>query len=261
MNIDLKHIEKLLEELSVKSMESLDHHGFGVMSEGIEGITQRYLYEKIFKRWERAKSDNATHINLNIHKIDTICRHLGYRNYMAFKLEVEANSLSEELKSCVGTWRSYVRRSTKKGSLYSSPVKIYLDKNTVHFMLRGPQREFYGTVKLKSGCLFLLMESEDGKEFHHVYKLGRMLRADVLQGIFSGVLTANEPIGGRTVLIREKEGDFDRLENEELDIERIKTDDSLIYRRLAQYFEGFNDNNLRIQPVNTFTIDDIGDCD
>jgi hypothetical protein len=70
------------------------------------------------------------------------------------------------------------------------------------------------------------------------------------------VSTVFEPIGGRTVLIRTEE-DFTKLKNLELDIADMKRSQDKAQRLLAEYFRTYKDNNLKINAVTTFTVDDL----
>ncbi len=103
------------------------------------------------------------------------------------------------------------------------------------------------------------MQSDSRKEFHHVYRIGKRETPDVLRGMFSGVSTNFDPIAGRVVLIRQKEK-FEELKIAQLDMSQLQTSDAVTDRRLAEYFQQFEDNNLRISGTPYFSIDDLGVC-
>lgn len=103
--------------------------------------------------------------------------------------------------------------------------------------------------------MFILMKSESGKQLHHVYKIGIREKPQVLQGIFSGVSTTFEPIGGRVVLVAAREP-FVKLEGKELTPMELKKSGDL-GTRLARYFESYDGNNLRINPVVSFGENDL----
>jgi len=107
--------------------------------------------------------------------------------------------------------------------------------------------------------LFILMKSSSGKEFHHVYRIGKREEPALLRGMFTGVSTSFDVIGGRTVLIRQKEN-FSKLRIAQLDMSDLRKSESLEDRRLAEYFEVFEKNNLRIAGTPYFSLDDLGKC-
>jgi len=100
------------------------------------------------------------------------------------------------------------------------------------------------------------MRASKGKEFHHVYKIGTREKPSLLKGVFSGVSTAFDPIGGRTVLIRSDE-DFSKLKNAELAINEIAKSGSKTEKKLAMYFMNRSENNLSIGRVITFNENEL----
>ena len=80
-----------------------------------------------------------------------------------------------------------------------------------------------------------------------------------MRGMFTGVSTSFDVIGGRTVLIRQKEN-FSKLRIAQLDMSDLRKSESLEDRRLAEYFEVFEKNNLRIAGTPYFSLDDLGKC-
>src|SRR5690606_32346735 len=99
------------------------------------------------------------------------------------------------------------------------------------------------------------MEAESGKRLHHIYRIGVREKPQVLQGIFSGVSTTFEPIGGRVVLLAVSEP-FEKLEGKELTPAELEQGGTL-GARLARYFESYDGNNLGINPVVSFGEDDL----
>lgn len=222
-----------------------------------EKISGRYLYRYLFLRAKEARKTNTKILSLKTFNLDTLAGFLTPGMTFLEWCDRADRPLDNELVSCIGNYYCYVRRNAEEGTLMRSPVQIFERDNSVYFKLRGPRWTYEGAAHLKNGCLFILMQANGGKEIHHVYKLGKRERPQVLQGVFSGVSTVFEPIAGRTVLIRTEE-DFTRLKNLELDIAGMKRSKDKEQRRLAEYFQSYETNNLKINPVTTFTLDDLG---
>ena len=256
----IEYIERLIAMLVEKTGETPDHAGFGYMSEKIgDGISQRYLYDKLQKRIDKAKEVEEEYVQLSLFKLDKIARFLGFKSFKDFQKSCD-EPINTVLKSCIGTWISYVRRNSEHNVLYASPVLVYEENQKIWFHLKGPTWAYNGLLKYRNGCLFSLFEANGGKQFHHVYKIGNREDPQVLQGVFSGVSTANEPIAGRAVLIKQ-EKEFTSLENQALRLSEVLSSTSLVLRRLAEYFSNHQVNNLGISQVTTFDIDDLGKCE
>jgi hypothetical protein len=263
MKFLIKHIEILLEQLARKTKQSLDQRGFENMGEVISDkmktpISERYLYETLFLKARDEKKKGHESMTLQAHKVNKLAEFLGYEAYEDFVGELE-NPLPVILQKCIGVYGAYIRRNTDKGVVLFSPVEITEKERKTKWVLKGPIRDYKGEVEFKNNCLFVLMKGESGKQFHHVYQIGQRERPDVLQGIFSGVSTAFEPIGGRVVLIRADQK-FDDLKVFSSSIADLKKSKSLQDRRLAEYFSDYSDNNLALRKSMTFSLDDLGDC-
>jgi hypothetical protein len=259
MNVKVDHIEQLLTALARKTNRPQDRKGFDEISDAVDDdtITGRYLYEYLYLKAKEARKQNIKILSYKPPKLDRLAHFLIPDSTFLEWCNRVNSPLNHELVSCIGNYYCYVRRNAEEGTLMRSPVQIFERDNGVHFKLRGPRWTYEGPAHLKNGCLFILMQASGGKEIHHIYKLGKREKPLVLQGIFSGVSTVFEPIGGRTVLIRTEE-DFTKLKNLELDIADMKRSQDKEQRRLAEYFLSYNANNLKINPVTTFTLDDLG---
>ncbi|MCZ8216363.1 MAG: hypothetical protein O9262_09010, partial [Cyclobacteriaceae bacterium] len=169
--------------------------------------------------------------------------------------------LNPIIKGCLGVYQCYLRRNTTQAVILSSPVSISesIEKQVV-FELKGPEQTYSGNVVLKNNCLFILMQAANGKEFHHVYKIGQKLEPKLLQGVFSGMSTSSEPIAGRVILIRSDQP-YQQIENQSIPIEKLKQSTLLSERRIAEYFATYEENNLSLPKSMTFSIDDLGSCD
>ncbi|MBT1688271.1 hypothetical protein [Dawidia soli] len=259
MDVKIHHIEQLLAALARKTNRPQDTKGFEEISDMIDdvAISGRYLYKYLFLRAKEARKTNVRVLSYKPPKLDKLAGFLIPGITFLEWCDRVDRPLDNELVSCTGNYYCYVRRNAEEGTLMRSPVQIFERDNGVHFKLRGPRWTYEGAALLKNGCLFILMHASGGKEIHHVYKLGKREKPQVLQGVFSGVSTVFEPIAGRTVLIRTEE-DFTKLKNLELDIAGMKRSQDKEQRRLAEYFMAYKDNNLKINPVTTFTLDDLG---
>ena len=251
---------QLLDDLSERSTEPLDHAGFGYMSElinetiGQQLISQKYLYENLFKKVEKLGSRADASLRLSLNKLDAIARYLGFRNFSELEHHYE-QPVSPIVKSCLGTWLCYVRRNTSRPVILMSPVQISMEGQKVAYRLKGPTRHYNGSLQHHAGCLFCHFESPDGKRFQHVYKVGSCMSPEVLQGVFSGVSSAFDPIGGRVVLVR-TQASFDTLVNRQYALNTTSPDPDLD-ENIHNYFRDYCDNNLMIKPAITFTEDDL----
>lgn len=257
MKVKASHIEQLLNRLSQKTECSQDYHGFGVMSAMLDGITQRYLYENLFRKKEKVIKSRTEEMNLQPTNLNTLAMFLGFQGFQDFCQSLDS-PLNEVLASCVGEYYSYVRRNSEQSVILRSPVNIYKDDKKIRLKLHGPVVVFEGELKLSNGCLFVLMHAPNGKVIHHVYKVGAGIRPKVLQGIFSGVSSLFDPIGGRVVLVRQEENK--KLTHEALDIMTLKKSPSLEDRRIAEYFEHRYENNIgiRVAGILSLSLDDLG---
>lgn len=255
--VNIEYIDLLLEKLSRKSGHSRDRYGFGKMSEeiGSSVITQKYLYENLDGRLQKLKREGKKQVSLTPNRLDELAQYLGLQGFGEFVKRLE-NPIDPVLASCVGSYYSYVRRSAKEGVVYQSPVVIREENNEIQLTLKGPAMTYGGKLMLRHGCLFCLMESKEGKAFHHIYKIGQRHQPHVLLGVFSGVSTAYHPIGGRVVLIR-KDEKFEHLHNEELPIQALRASSNAIHQKLAHYFESFEKNNIKVNTPITFGLDEL----
>ena len=247
---DVKH---LIEQVARKTNESQDYTGFGQISEKVGGtISRKYLYY-LYNRVKKGLDDK---VNLSPYKMDELARFLGYQNFNTFLDQVQM-PLDPVLKSLEGSYYSYVRKRSKKGILLSSPVCIVEQENRVILTLKGANWHYVGELTIVDGCLFCTMKSEKSKKsFHHVYKMGKSEFPKVLLGLFTGVSSANDPIAGRCVLIRQQEL-FDSLHNQQLSIDEMVDSQNQEYKNLAKYFSMYEDNILRINTPGGFDLDDL----
>lgn len=255
MRAFISHLDELLYLLSVKTKLAIDVQGLKDMSEKV-GLKEKYLYEYIYRKKEKARKAGEAEISVQSSRLDLMVQYLGFQHYAAFVRSLEQPT-DPVLQGLIGNYYSYVRRNDDKGYLLRSPVRVFQDDHQLVFELHGPSWIYRGELKLVQGCVFvLLVAAGGGKMIHHVYRIGNREKPDVLQGIFSGVSTSFEPIGGRTVLVRVAE-EFSLLTNAEATVEAFKSSAFDFEQAVAHYLKDYAANNLRIQRVTTYRTDDL----
>ncbi len=253
MKVSKEELSQLFDLLSSKTGESLNLTGFREMEFKIEnGITQRYLYDKYL-----TVQDISSHAEVSINEtlLTAIIQYVGFENYREFQHFLQ-NPIPEVLKHCEGTWVSYVRQNSGNGIVYQSPVRIYEESNKMIFHLKGPSMVYQGEISFNNGCLFTTFKAQNQKQFQHIYKIGNSKHPKLMQGIFSGISSSNDPIGGRTILLRSDLG-FNQLKNEQLSIDQMISSEDSSLKKMGEYFKDFHQNNLRLNPSMTFDIYDL----
>jgi hypothetical protein len=253
--VKVDHLHKLLYALHKKTGLELSTKNLQTISEKIEGIGSDYLYWKIqYPIKDKKKNDT---IGLRITQLDNIARYLGFENFQNFIAHIELDK-DPQIMSLIGNYYSYVRRNSEKENyILRSPVKIEQRKDgKIEFQLKGPAYTFRGEIYSKKGCIFILMKADEGKVFHHIYKIGDRQTPSVMQGVFSGVSTAFDPIGGRTVLVRTEEP-YTSLKNASLSVHELRRSKMAVEKRLAVYFKEYSNNNIAPNRSSTFGISDL----
>lgn len=253
------HLDRLMVMIAKKTKQSFNTKGFQAMREAIgeNKISETYLYQKIYRGIENAKRNGKKTVNLNRGLLDNLADFLGYPTYPEFVEQTDA-PVNAILLSCVGNYYSYVRQNDDKGIILRSPVSVYVKDGKVRFELKGGKWIYAGEVEITHGCLFILMRSSGGKMIHHVYKIGAREQPQVLQGIFSGVSTAFDPIGGRAVLVRSEEQDSEKLFNKKMEVTKLTKSKDVELKNIGNYLADRNGNNLSINSIGmTFGIDDL----
>ena len=252
MKIQASELRELYKLLSERTDEPIDFKGLESISNKIGGsISQKYLYEKL----REVNVDKKEEVSINNAKLDVLLGYLGFDSYKDFRYH-QANPILEELKSCEGNWINYVRQNSAKGYVLASPVKISQERQRMVYLLKGPDYNYQGNVNLRNGCLFCSFSNENGKQFHHVYKIGSRRSPDVLQGVFSGISTSNEPIAGRTILVRNVH-DFEKITNCKYTITELMASENDTSQAIGTYFNKYSDNNLALNRVITYGLEDL----
>lgn len=243
----------MLDRLSEETGFMLDYSGLREMTEAIGIQNNHYLYKKVLQQITKKK--DTEFVGLRAFQLNQIAKFLGYKSFQELESSLN-NSLAPQLASFEGAYYCYVRANHSEGWIFRSPVRIVIKEKKLVFELKGPAINYKGESSSRGGCLFILMTSAEGKAFHHVYKIGERHRPYVLQGVFSGVSTAFDPIGGRTVLVRQ-ENTFDTLTNRRSKISVMKKSKSEEDRAVASYLSEYNKNNLSIAKSASFGIEDL----
>lgn len=231
----------------------MDYSGFRFMQESIPGLSEDYLYKKIYTRIKDLKDQEM--VGIGNFQLEKILEFLGYNSLDAFRNYIE-NPYGDQLMSLIGNYYCYVRANHSEGRVLRSPVKIFYDEQLLRFELHGKDHVYKGEMKLSDGILYILMSAPIGKTFHHVYKIGKRHEPNVMQGVFSGVSSAPDPIGGRTVLIKQSEP-FENLENKKIPVEAMLNSTSLEESRVGSYFKDYHNNNLSPFKSSDFGFDDL----
>ena len=253
MKIKSGLVLSLFDKLCEKSGYRLDYQGFQDMAEVIgEDIRRKFLYEKY------NKARKGEEVDFQESKLKLLLAYLDFKNLKDFQYAIE-HPIPGILLDCAGVWKNYVRQNSDQGILFQSPVEIKEVSGRMFYTLRGPGATYSGEVKLSNGCLVTTFDNaENGKEFHHIYKIGRRKSPKVLQGIFSGMSTAGDPIGGRTVLIK-TDKEFNEIANEKLFVQDLSKSETRIARALGTYYKSYERNNLRLNQVITYDWEDLAD--
>lgn len=253
MKIKVGHLHRLLLLLSERTGEPLDRSGLRNIAAEVGGIGEDYLYKKIF--YEIRDRDKDSVLSLRDAQLNSVARFLGHRNILTAIATFESPA-DEQLLSMVGSYYIYVRQNSIKGLVFQSPVEIVQTGANFVLRLKGPSWTYEGDLKIKHGCLFVLLASPEHKSFYHIYKIGTRRNPTVIQGIFSGVSTAFDPIGGRAVLLKVK-APFSTLQNRAFTLEELRKSDVGDNRILSHYFADYATNNLSINKVVSFEIEDL----
>jgi hypothetical protein len=104
--------------------------------------------------------------------------------------------------------------------------------------------------------VYCLLESKQDKNLHLVFNVGHSKRPNVLQGVFSGMSTAGDPIAGREVLVRRKEKIFE-LKNSRQSISEMLKSKSEEEKIIGKYFKEVNQNILKGGKSSTYELTDL----
>ena len=122
--------------------------------------------------------------------------------------------------------------------------------------MKGPNRTFTGNLKYEGNCLCCHLVSQQDKDLHLVFYAGLEQNPRVIQGVFSGISSAGDPIAGREVLVRQDEK-FNMLQNFRRPIQEMLESKSAEAQIIAMYFKNPEHNILKAGKASTFSIGDL----
>jgi hypothetical protein len=252
MDAQVGHLRILMERALAKAVVQPTGTGFEILAEQIhKDMKPSYLQKKIYQQLSR--KGNSDTIGLRDEQLNMIAAYVGFPNYYAFE-ESFHSKRSAILDECIGTYYSYVRMNNRQSTvILRSPVQVFFEKDKYIMELHGVKNDFAGEVTLMDGCLFILLTAEVGKVIHHIYRIGKNKAPQVLQGVFSGVTSTFEPIGGRIVLVRVA-SDFNSLSPSEITDPSIQ---GIELEPLFRYLQDFEANNLSLKPATSCTMRDL----
>jgi hypothetical protein len=252
-------IKLLFEKLAaaIDGHQSLDSRGFHKMSDyigkktGNHSIDNRYLYET-YTRLNKNIKEGKKEVKIYVEKLDIISKALGYERFLHFT-ETILSPVDKQLAGCIGTWWSIVRANNGQYIL-KAPVKLSMkkDQSGILIELQGGQRVFNGTVTLRAGNIFCELDTGIDKKLYIVMKVGTSAHPRLLQGTFSGISTAGDPIAGRELFLREEKLKFEEMKWSKLDV-----DNNTLDSRINHYFSDYEKNCIKINNVSTFSMTDL----
>jgi hypothetical protein len=252
MEVSVRYLKQLIDALSKKHRKGTDMKGLEAICEAVN-VTPSYLYKKIANPIANLRDNDKIRLRTSI--VSQLLNDIGFATISEFEQHVDS-PMSQQARSLIGSYYSYVRRNTTDGVLLRSPVQIKEVDHQLIFMLTGDRLEYKGKLELSNGVVSVLMNSMEGKAFHHIYRIGTMEKPKVIQGIFSGVTSGFDPIGGRVVLERREEA-FSGLKPAALDIAELKKTRLKSNQQLATYFSKYVDNNLKVGRSASFSFNDL----
>lgn len=265
-------VKKLFVHLAETANENLNHAGFLAMSEFIKAkvresdVSQEYLY-KTFNSIEISIKDNIERkrnhkskskpylekmVRTSIYKLDFIAKAAGFKSFTDFKNKKDSPP-DGILTSCCGNWW-YIIRSYTGEYIVKAPARIFLGETDgkIKMELQGRELYYRGSVELRAGNVFCILDSGKEKLLYLVSKIGTCKTATLMQGVFCTISTATEPVGGRHLLIKENGEEFNKMKWDKLSLRNAPLDKRIIY-----YFKKLDNNCTQIGRTNTFDLSDI----
>jgi hypothetical protein len=265
MKFNRTDIEKLLNKIAEETLLDLAHTNFTAIKERLDeryrelypskkpvAYSDEYLYRKLYLP---AQKPNRQTVSANVAIINAIAQSIGYDSFNHFTRVVDSDD-NPVLKNCKGQWYSYVRCNSGQPYILRAPVLIYSEKKIMRMKLQGGVRTFIGNVVADGTCIYCMLKSSEVKNIHMVLKTGLSTRPNVIQGVFSGLSTAGDPIAGREVLVRQ-EKKFEELSHKRIAIAEMLKSGEHEDRVLARYFDRKESNILKAGTSSTFELGDL----
>ena len=251
----------LLNEIAREAGVTLQYASFGEIYSKIEEkipdlpFSDRYLYKQVYQPLQKLQGKNDI-IRLNSNNVEHLVKYLSYTNYDQF-IKVQSQPVHPVLMDFENTnWYSYVRCNSGEEYVLVSPVRFIAEGREIFMHLKGPRRTFTGKLKFGGNCIYCDLESGQEKNLHLVFYTGFAKQPDVLQGVFSGMSTAGDPIAGREVLIRQP-GKLSTLQNSRRPIGEMMSSKNEEEQAVGSYFKNPAQNILKAGKASTFGIDDL----
>jgi hypothetical protein len=258
---EVKYVRQLLEEVLDKLGVQSDFVGFDTLSKKLnlykitkgKLISPKYLRENLWYEIRKSEASGITHRKFKADYLDRIAKILGKDDFRHFVRSCR-DPLPEGMERLMGNWWSLVRANSGDWIL-KAPIRIYTNAEDGKPMMdmRGGQQLFTGPLALREGILFCELHSGKTKSFYLVMKVGVNEKVQVLQGIFAGISSAGDPIGGREVFIKEENlQDF-----EAMNWQKLALTDKSLQPEVKTYFGQYEGNCLKIKNASRFSLDDL----
>lgn len=255
MDIKVKTVLLILEELSDRHGTTQDYSGFGELEailevEGNLNISQKYLYENMQLQAKRASDRGEEEMQLSRSYLNQIVQYLGCKSIESYERQKFVSvPVNPVLESSMGSWCSYTRVNSKKPMILQAPIVIYHSQEhsgTLMMKMQGYACEYLGEIRLTAfNTLNCSLESSiQRKAFHIVLRMGMVFQPIYLKGVFSGITSYGDPIAGKLVLIRQ-EVPYDELEPKSFLIEGAINSENPQLRALGEFFEHYEGNNIK----------------
>ena len=215
-------------------------------------FTETYLSNTLY--YKVHNTDGNKEIRLSDENIEALVSFLGYDNFDQF-IRSQSETIHPLLEHCKGEWYSYVRCNSGEPYLLRAPVTIFARHNSMYMNLKGKVRNFEGRVNFEGNCIYCHLLSGEDKNIHLVFRSSLSPNPWVLQGVFSGISSAGDPICGREILIKTNKT-YEEMTNERIAIKEFKKGgrDEMI---IAKYFFLKDENIMKAGKSSTFGIGDL----
>lgn len=210
----------------------------------------RYIYD-IKIRAEKSIQAGKIRSNTRIYKLDIIAAAIDYESYHDFLKKNNRTENGPIAMYCANWWS--VVRANKGSFLFKAPINLSQHPDG-RFVLRmkGEHSMYEGSVQLADGVLYCHLHDAQNKHIYMVMKVGKSTSPSLLQGVFSTISNAGDPICGREVWQKEEAMNFDDMHWQKIHLNANEAEPILV-----EYFANEKDNCIKINGVSSFTISDL----